>query len=245
MDTGTGAANQRRISRNRQDGHPAVSSRGNDMNSSTPSYHETASPETVPTPAIRDFRFLKTDDLLSEFNHLAEWRLDLKARSADTSYFDATLTPMLKELEGRKRLREAYQDDPLCPVWPDTRDQRYQRLLADARDLKAIWPLERYLATVVGVDLRQSGRHATCRCPLGTHDDTTLSFVAYPDDHFHCYGCGKHGDIFTLTGVYFGIDSFADQVRKVEAITGTMVESARIIVANEEQVIRDIEAVLS
>lgn len=215
------------------------------MSTSTPSYHETAAPEKVPTPAIRDFRFLKTDDLLSECDYLMGCRLDLKDRGEDTSYFDATIVPMISEIEGRRRLREKYHDDPLCPSWPNMNDQRYQGLLADARDLKAIWSIDRFLTTVVGVELKRTGPHTyKGRCPL--HSDSTPSLVAYTnDDHFHCFGCGAHGDIFHLTGAYFGIDSFADQVRKVEQVTGTMVESARIIVANEEQVSRDIEAVLS
>lgn len=45
------------------------------------------------------------------------------------------------------------------------------------------------------------GRPATGRiwhtiCPL--HGDTNPSFVVYPDGHFHCYGCGAHGDVLTL-----------------------------------------------
>jgi DNA primase len=34
------------------------------------------------------------------------------------------------------------------------------------------------------------------------HNDKTPSLKLYPA-HFHCYGCGKHGDIITLTTQLF------------------------------------------
>src|SRR5260370_18822280 len=43
------------------------------------------------------------------------------------------------------------------------------------------------------------------RCPF--HDERSPSFVVY-DDHFHCFGCGEHGDAITLltrlSGMTFG-----------------------------------------
>lgn len=246
MDSRSGRADQRRIAETARRASGGFHERA-DVTTSTPSYHETASPETVPTPAIRDYRFLTTDDLVSECDYLMGCRLDVKERGGDTSYFDATIVPMIAEIEGRRRLQEKYHDDPLCPSWPNMNDQRYQDLLANARDLKAIWSIDRFLTTVVGVELKRTGPHTyKGRCPL--HSDSTPSLVAYTnDDHFHCFGggCGAHGDIFYLTGAYFGIDSFPDQVHKVEDITGMMVESARIILANEEEVSRHIGEVLS
>ncbi len=41
--------------------------------------------------------------------------------------------------------------------------------------------------------LRRVGRTFVGRCLF--HDDHAPSFVVYPDDqHFHCFGCGAHGD---------------------------------------------------
>jgi hypothetical protein len=51
------------------------------------------------------------------------------------------------------------------------------------------------LATVIensGIDLTSKyGRHV-CRCPF--HADERPSFFIY-ETHFHCYGCGAHGDV--------------------------------------------------
>lgn len=46
------------------------------------------------------------------------------------------------------------------------------------------------------VQLRQAGRYFKGRCPF--HEEKTPSFVVYPDSQsYHCFGCGKTGDIFT------------------------------------------------
>jgi DNA primase len=42
-----------------------------------------------------------------------------------------------------------------------------------------------------GVKLARSGRQWKGCCPF--HDEKTPSFYVY-DDHFHCFGCGAHGD---------------------------------------------------
>ena len=40
------------------------------------------------------------------------------------------------------------------------------------------------------------------------HEDRTPSMKLY-DDHFHCYGCGEHGDIITLTEKIFCLSPYA------------------------------------
>jgi len=40
------------------------------------------------------------------------------------------------------------------------------------------------------------------------HPDKTPSMKIY-GDHFHCYGCGKHGDIITLTEKIFSLSPYA------------------------------------
>ena len=46
-----------------------------------------------------------------------------------------------------------------------------------------------------GVPLRQAGRNMVGLCPF--HQEKTPSFTVYRDtQHFHCYGCGKAGDVF-------------------------------------------------
>lgn len=55
----------------------------------------------------------------------------------------------------------------------------------------------------------QSGRHVGC-CPF--HNEKTGSFVVYPDGHYHCFGCGKHGDAITFVMDKMGMD-FLEAVR--------------------------------
>jgi CHC2-type zinc finger protein len=49
-----------------------------------------------------------------------------------------------------------------------------------------------------GVELRRNGGSGELvgLCPL--HQEKTGSFHVYPDNHFHCYGCGAHGDVTDL-----------------------------------------------
>lgn len=44
-----------------------------------------------------------------------------------------------------------------------------------------------------GLQLQRSGRTWSGRCPF--HPDTRPSFHVYPDNHFHCFGCGLHGSV--------------------------------------------------
>ena len=55
------------------------------------------------------------------------------------------------------------------------------------------------VADVVGetVQLRKAGTTLKGLCPF--HGEKTASFVVTPGrDTWHCFGCGKHGDIFTF-----------------------------------------------
>ena len=44
-----------------------------------------------------------------------------------------------------------------------------------------------------GVDLKKDGNRHVGLCPF--HDERNPSFFVYPDEHFHCFGCGKRGHI--------------------------------------------------
>ena len=46
------------------------------------------------------------------------------------------------------------------------------------------------------VPLQRDGRNWCARCPF--HGEKTPSFYVYAD-HFHCFGCGAHGDAITWT----------------------------------------------
>jgi CHC2 zinc finger len=49
-------------------------------------------------------------------------------------------------------------------------------------------------------DLEPLGGEAwfTGRCPLRDHEDRSPSFYLYPPGRFHCYGCGRFGDVVDL-----------------------------------------------
>src|SRR6202048_2715184 len=53
------------------------------------------------------------------------------------------------------------------------------------------------LPAVIGrrVRLARSGRQWKGNCPF--HGEKTPSFYVY-DDHFHCFGCGAHGDVISF-----------------------------------------------
>jgi len=47
------------------------------------------------------------------------------------------------------------------------------------------------------VQLRQAGRNFKGLCPF--HTEKTPSFVVFPESQsYHCFGCGKSGDIFSF-----------------------------------------------
>jgi CHC2 zinc finger len=46
--------------------------------------------------------------------------------------------------------------------------------------------------------LEKHGEQYRCCCPF--HSEKTASFVIYPDGHYHCFGCGAHGDILDYVG---------------------------------------------
>ncbi len=45
------------------------------------------------------------------------------------------------------------------------------------------------ITTILGI--QNTGRRITIRCPY--HKERTASFNLYPDNSFHCFGCGKNG----------------------------------------------------
>ncbi len=66
----------------------------------------------------------------------------------------------------------------------------------DTADIRRRYPLADIVARH-GIALRRSGDRLVGRCPF--HDDHEPSFTLYvgdpADEHFHCFGCWKHGDV--------------------------------------------------
>lgn len=60
-------------------------------------------------------------------------------------------------------------------------------------------------------------RRGFMRCP--SHEDRVPSLKLY-DDHFHCFGCGAHGDVVDLTAGLLGC-SKAEAARRLAADFGS------------------------
>ena len=98
------------------------------------------------------------------------------------------------------------------------------------------------LAALVGrrVKLARSGRNWTGCCPF--HNEKTPSFYVY-DDHFHCFGCGAHGDAVTFVMQAQGA-AFIEAVGMLAAEAGLEVPKPTPEAAAAEQRRLDLHAVL-
>lgn len=67
------------------------------------------------------------------------------------------------------------------------------------------------LESLIGesVSLQKRGHISSGLCPF--HEENTPSFYVYPD-HYHCYGCGEHGDIINFARKSFGL-SFVESLK--------------------------------
>ncbi len=88
------------------------------------------------------------------------------------------------------------------------------------------------LPVLVGrsVRLQRSGREQKGCCPF--HAEKTPSFYVY-DDHYHCFGCGEHGDAITFVMKSQGA-SFMEAVQSLAAEAGLEVPSASPAEAERE-----------
>ena len=58
------------------------------------------------------------------------------------------------------------------------------------------------------------------RCLLPQHEDTNPSFTIYPDQRFHCFGCGSTGDVIDLIAMMSG-QSLSDTLRDMAKTVDT------------------------
>jgi len=65
--------------------------------------------------------------------------------------------------------------------------------------------------------VKRSGNHHMCCCPF--HQERTPSMHLYDDGHYHCFGCGAHGDAITLIREKEHLD-FTDAVEMLARRTG-------------------------
>ena len=98
------------------------------------------------------------------------------------------------------------------------------------------------LPAVIGrrVRLARSGRQWKGCCPF--HGEKTPSFYVY-DDHYHCFGCGVHGDAITFVMQSLGI-SFPEAVEQLAAEAGMQVPTPSPEAAEAEKRRFDLAGVL-
>ncbi|MBB5688963.1 DNA primase [Roseomonas alkaliterrae] len=89
--------------------------------------------------------------------------------------------------------------------------------------------------------LVKSGRNWKGCCPF--HGEKTPSFYVY-DDHFHCFGCGAHGDAITFLMRAEGA-SFPEAVERLAAEAGMEVPRPSAEQAARERRARDLHAVMA
>jgi DNA primase len=73
------------------------------------------------------------------------------------------------------------------------------------------------------VQLKRTGRSYKGLCPF--HQEKTPSFVVFPESgNFHCFGCGKGGDVFTF---YMGVENadFREALAELARRAGVQLES--------------------
>jgi DNA primase len=89
------------------------------------------------------------------------------------------------------------------------------------------------IAALIGrsVRLTRSGRESKGCCPF--HGEKTPSFYVY-DDHFHCFGCGEHGDAISYLMKSTGA-GFMEAVETLAAEAGMEVPKATPQQAEAEQ----------
>jgi DNA primase len=101
----------------------------------------------------------------------------------------------------REDFLKLLQEAKPAPTAPEIRPFVPKTRNGDSRErverVKSLSPI----AQIIGqyVQLRPSGSNLVGLCPF--HEDRIPSFTVYPaTGTFHCYGCGKHGDVISFVG---------------------------------------------
>lgn len=81
--------------------------------------------------------------------------------------------------------------------------------------------------------LKKTGRSFKGLCPF--HQEKTPSFVVFPDSqNFHCFGCGKGGDLFTFFMEIEKLD-FREALRELAAKAGVSLEATPGITPEKDE----------
>lgn len=174
----------------------------------------------LPRATENRYRAHTTATLLAEVEswrwNLAELRSALEADPASVDYAEqsvayvlAEITEIAEELTRRERL----QHRPEAPGWPRSWPDRRP----DATVVKATIDLAGFVERTCGVRFGRRGKELVGRCPFPDHDDGTPSFTVNEEKQlWHCHGCKRGGDVFTLAAYLLtSTGTFADALAVV------------------------------
>lgn len=81
--------------------------------------------------------------------------------------------------------------------------------------------------------LKRAGRSYKGLCPF--HQEKTPSFVVFPDSqNFHCFGCGKGGDLFTFHMLIEGVE-FREALRDLAAKAGVELQQGGNVMPKHDE----------
>ena len=80
------------------------------------------------------------------------------------------------------------------------------------------------VVSTAGVELTRSGTRHVGLCPF--HADKTPSFYVFQDNHYKCFGCGKHGDVIDFAQKMYGL-SFPDALKHLGIEQGRITPEVR------------------
>ena len=137
--------------------------------------------------------------------------VDAKIRIVD-SYLHSKIEPEAKPI--CEAVMELISRDELEPRRRNLKRLRWEhRAIASGsrRFKKSIQPNEikmqvslKEIVEIYGLKLIKSGKRWIAKCPF--HPDKNPSFVIYPENNFHCFGCQVHGDIFKFIQLKQGLN---------------------------------------
>ncbi len=83
------------------------------------------------------------------------------------------------------------------------------------------------------VSLKKAGRNFKGLCPF--HAEKTPSFIVFPDSgHYHCFGCGEHGDVFTFVMKTQNLD-FSAALRELAGRAGIPLVAPEAVERRDEE----------
>jgi len=174
-------------------------------------------PSVFTTQTFDDaFRTIPTADLLAELESDRWLALELADHQPSRAYCEHMIDRTIRELERRQRLLARLPDDPLAPRWPE-RPRLEDRFAA----VKDQFPIEHFCTNVMMCRLERRGSGFVAHCPLPGHDDSSPSFTVTPEKGFGwCFGCGRGGDVITLTREFFGLGRNYEALELLESMSG-------------------------